>query len=111
MSEREEFKSVNRTNAISLMFSQLGLNKTDKVQSAEEIGWWDPDVDVKMACAKTMQWIKQINFYNFVYPNNQMKDDVPKCIFVPSKPFLRKMIVTVAKHSSLEEVKIKFAAF
>ena len=54
MSEREEFKSVNRTNAISLMFSQLGLNKTDKVQSAEEIGWWDPDVDVKMACAKTM---------------------------------------------------------
>jgi hypothetical protein len=72
MCEREEFKSVTRTNAISLMFSQLGLNKTDKVQSAEEIGWWDPDVDLKTASSRTMQWLKQINFYNFLYPSHQM---------------------------------------
>lgn len=58
MSEREEFKSVNQSNAISLMFSQLGLNKSDKMMTAEEIGWWDPDADAKTASTKTMQWLK-----------------------------------------------------
>jgi hypothetical protein len=36
------------------MFAQLGLNKKDKVLSAEEIGWWDPEVDTKIASTRTM---------------------------------------------------------
>ena len=39
-----------------------------------------------------------------------MKNDIPKCIFVPEKAFLRKLITTVAKCSSFESVKNKFGA-
>ena len=110
MQQRNEFGFVARSNALSLMFAQLGLNKTDLIKSTEEIGWWDPELDQKVASTKTLQWLKQLNFQNFIYPNHQMKQDIPKCIFVPEKAFLRKLITAVAKCKSIEDVKQKFGA-
>jgi len=52
------------------MFAQLGLNRKDTVKTAEEIGWWDPEIDSKEASKKTMHWLKQISFYNFIYPRH-----------------------------------------
>ena len=47
-----------------------GLNCSDQVATFEELGWFDPDLDQKQASQKTLNWLKQINFDTFLYPDH-----------------------------------------
>ena len=40
-----ETKLVTESATLPAIICQIGLNKTDLVQSFEEIGWFNPDVD------------------------------------------------------------------
>ena len=74
------------------------MNLKDKIESFEELGWSDPELDPKVGLKKSIEWLRRLNFYNYVYPNDQMDEKkVPLCIFVPEKAVLRKMIKALAK--------------
>lgn len=80
------------------MQCQLAMNMKDKIESFEELGWSDPELDPKIGLKKSIEWLSRLHFYNFVYPNHQMHEtEVPSCIFVPEKTVLRKMIKCLAK--------------
>jgi len=71
------------------------------IENFEEIGWSDPTVDNKVGTKKAIEWLRKINFYDFIYPMDLSQMILPpKCIFVPEKNLLRKLIRAVGESSS-----------
>ena len=88
-------KSKSKADLFERIFT---MNLKDKIESFEELGWSDPELDPKVGLKKSIEWLRRLNFYNYVYPNDQMDEKkVPLCIFVPEKAVLRKMIKALAK--------------
>jgi hypothetical protein len=53
--------------------------------------------------------MKSLEFYNDVYPLDQMQPEkVPRCIFVPSKEILRKIIRTATRCETKKDLIEKF---
>lgn len=99
---KKKASSSNLKAHVIQQMGQIGINSVDTVNSYEELGWYDPDLESKQATAKTLNWLKQIKFEEFMYPDHLMKYGVvPKCCFVPSKELLKKMIRTVTRCKNL----------
>ena len=78
------------------------MDCTNKVENFEEVFMFDPTKKSK-SISTVMTACQQINFYTQVYPQHVMgiyeenakeKGSIkpPKCIFLPSKEVIRKMI-------------------
>jgi hypothetical protein len=90
----------------------VGINKKDTVNTFEEIGWFDPDIEPQKAMTQTMKWLKHISFVNNIYPSHLMNEFVvPSCVFVPSTDLLRKMIMAAARCHSTQEMREMFNAY
>ena len=91
----------------SLFTSQGNLDKTNKIENFETLGWSDP---VTCNATKVIKNIKNITFENFVYPEELMNPDKPPaCIFVPSTAILNKMIEAAAKHTNKHLLLARFS--
>ena len=66
-------------------------------------------MDQKAGIKKTIEWLRRLDFYNYVYPSDQMDAlRMPPCIFVPEKTLMRKMIKTLSKCKSKQQVRDSF---
>jgi hypothetical protein len=84
-------------------------NPDSLINSFEELGWIDPEQDPKHARANTLNWLRNIKFENFMYPDNMMQHGVvPNCMFVPSKELLRRMIRIITKCKTKADVREVF---
>ena len=93
---------ISQSGLMHIM-AQVGINRRDEIQSFEEMGWFDPDLDPKKASQQTLNWLTNIKFSRDIYPDEQMDvRKIPTCIFVPQKQILRKIITTVASCETLE---------
>lgn len=54
------------------MMATIGQNRKDEITTFEELGWFDPDMELKEAAQKTMHWLKRIEFSKHVYPEHLM---------------------------------------
>lgn len=92
-----------------MLFSQVGMNKTNLIKSADEIGLGDPDMDPKQSFSKAYSWTKTLSLSTQVYASHSTKPSLPpSMIFIPEKALLRKMIRWTAKCASIEELRVKF---
>jgi hypothetical protein len=44
------------------------MNRDDKIETFEELGWSDPTVDAKVGTKKAIDWLRKLNFFDLVYP-------------------------------------------
>jgi len=78
------------------MMASIGLNKTNKIMTFEELGWSDPTLDPVVGKKKAIEWLRKLNFFDCVYPEAMTYSVMtPRCIFVPEKSLLRKLIRAV----------------
>jgi len=50
------------------MTASIGLNKTNKIVTFEELGWSDPTLDPLVGKKKAIEWLRKLNFFDCVYP-------------------------------------------
>lgn len=55
---------------VDILSMHVHINITDKIETLEELGLTDPDLDKKTGLKKTIDWLRRLDFYNYVYPND-----------------------------------------
>lgn len=94
------------------IMAQISIHRGDQIESFEEMGWFDPDLDPKKAQAQTVNWLTNIRWSRDLYPDQYMDPTkVPPCIFIPQKQLLRRIIETVIQCADISEVRAKFCAY
>lgn len=72
---------------------QTLMDRKGRLNSFEEIGLCDPELDRKEALKKVNKWQKGLHFDVPVEPHLKLKKNIiPKHRFMPKKSMLRKMI-------------------
>lgn len=80
-----EPEDIRYVDGMMMLIGQASIERKAKIESFEEIGWHDPEIEYKLATQRTLTWLKNLHFADFVYPNMSADDTiVPKCIFLPS---------------------------
>ena len=46
------------------------INQRDKITTFEELGWFDPSVEQKLAQKQTLNWLKAIQWSRDIYPDH-----------------------------------------
>ena len=90
----------------------MSMDKKNTVEDFASIGMLDPTEKVKQALEKVDKGIKKFVWNNDVYPKEIMKACIkenrhPKCIFVPSRRMLRKMVKALLRKKP-EESQVDF---
>lgn len=101
------------TGGSNLMFGQLGIDKKNKIQSLEDIGWADPEK--KDSLAKALKAIQNITFDVDVYSEQEMSGDKPPaCKFIPTPKVMKSIVKVVAQNGhkgSVDKILHKFGDF
>lgn len=54
----EKTGEIKKTYIKEIMKCQFGMNFSDKIETFEELGWSDPDLDPKMGLKKSIDWLR-----------------------------------------------------
>ena len=90
----------------SLFTAQFGMDKKNKVETFEQVGWSDPATSNS---TKAIKWLKNITFDENVYPKRLINEDSPpSVVFIPEKKLLQIMIETTIKCDDRHQLMAKF---
>lgn len=104
----EFFQKQKADASVFTRLGQLGMDRTNHIESLDMIGWSDPDA---VSSLKAIKWLKSLEFNTNIYPDHIMNNakKPPACIFVPSEKIMQSMIEATIKAKSAHELISMFS--
>ena len=95
--QQEEDTNNQDLTVANLKAAYNKLDKVPKINSFEQIGWINPELEKAKAILTTTKFIRKITIQDFIYPVDTINlDKPPKCMFLPAKEVVRSLIELAA---------------